>query len=355
MNANTKCRDILIKDRTIGETSPVFIVAEAACNHMCDIDLALKMVDIASEKGADAIKFQTYKAENLVTRNANSFWGNEEISQLDYYKRLDRFGRSEYSKIFSYGHKKGIICFSSPFDEESVDMLNDLNMPVFKIASCDIPNIRLIRHIAKKEKPIIISTGASTTEEINMAIETIKKAGNNQIVLMACTLSYPTKFQDANFLRINTLKEQYPDMLIGLSDHTEPDDGMVAPSIAVALGAKVIEKHFTLDRSMTGSGHYFAVSPSDLEKMVQSIRFSEKLLGDGSLGVSDSEKIAWERARRGIVASRQLRKGEKIGPDMIAMKRPARGLSCSKIDSVIGKKLKSDIDMDTAITMDMIE
>jgi sialic acid synthase SpsE len=243
------------KGRVISKDSAVFVIAEAACNHMCDIKLALKMIDAAAEAGADSIKFQTYTAEKLVTHKATAFWGEEKISQMEYYKRLDHFGKKEYAELFEYAQEKGVVGFSSPFDEENADMLNELNMPVLKIASCEIPNLNFIRHVAGFGRPIMLSTGASEPEEIDRAIEAVLGQGNDQLILLACTLSYPTKPEDANFLRITKLKERYPGILVGLSDHTEPDKDMVIPSIGAALGAKVIEKHFTLDRSMTGSEH----------------------------------------------------------------------------------------------------
>jgi len=346
---------ISINDRLIGNDQPVFVVAEAACNHMCDMEIAFQMIDKAAEAKADAIKFQTYKAEKLVTGDAVAFWGNEKISQLEYYKRLDRFGRKEYAELFKYAEDKDLISFSSPFDAESAEMLNDIGMPVFKIASCDIPDIRNLKHIAGFGKPIILSTGASTSEEIDRAVETIFKAGNYKLMLLACTLSYPTRSDDANLRRIQTLIERYPGMVVGLSDHTEPDKHMVIPSVAVALGAKIIEKHYTLDRSMTGSGHFFAVNPDDLKKMVQNIRLTETVLGDGLLGVAESETKAWASARRSIVAEVPIDKGTLITADMIGLKRPPDGLPAGMIDQVIGRRAKHSIRVDQKITLEMLE
>lgn len=346
---------IKIKDRLIGKNEPVFIVAEAACNHMCNMTTAKKMIDKAADAGVDAIKFQTYKAEKLVTGSAVAFWGDEQISQIEYYKRLDQFGRKEYAELFDYAERRGIIGFSSPFDAQSADMLNDLNMPVFKIASCEIPNLNFIKHIASYDKPIILSTGASSIEEIDRALDTIIEQGNTRVVLLACTLSYPTKNEDANLLRIHNLRSRYPKMIVGLSDHTEPDENMVIPSIGVALGAKVVEKHYTLDRSMTGSGHFFAVNPSHLKMMVNNIRLTETVLGDGELGVADSEEKAWKSARRSIVAKKQIGKGSVIEPHMLALKRPGTGLPPDKIDSILGMRAKEDIPVDVLIKLEMVE
>lgn len=350
------CSDaIAIGSRKVGAGEPVFVVAEAACNHMCDMDLAREMIDRAAKAGADAIKFQTYKADRLVTGRADAFWGNEKISQMEYYRRLDRFGIDEYSELFAHAREREILAFSSPFDEESVDMLAELDMPVFKIASCDITNLGLISHIAGVGKPVILSTGASSPDEIDGAIEAVFDQGNYQLILLACTLSYPTGAADSNLLRIRTLHDRYPGMVIGLSDHTEPDRNMVIPSIAVALGAGLIEKHYTLDRSMTGSGHFFAVDPIDLENMVKNIRLTETLFGTGVLGVAETEKRARESARRSIVAERAIRKGEVITADMLGVKRPAGGLEGNRMTEVIGKKATIDIEQDQFISLDALE
>lgn len=354
-NHRSNFESISIHGRLVAKNRPTFIVAEAACNHMCNLGLAKTMIDKAAEAGADAIKFQTYKAEKLVRKKAVAFWGEERISQLEYYKKLDRFGRAEYNELFEYAAEKGIIAFSSPFDEESADMLDEIGMPVFKIASCDITNVRQLRHIAEFGKPIILSTGASTTDEIDRAIEAIFEEGNSQLMLLACTLSYPTSYDKANLCRIRTLQERYQGMIIGFSDHTEPDVHMIIPSAAVALGAKIIEKHYTLNRSMTGSGHFFAMNPDDLRMMVQNIRLTESALGDGLLGVAESEVKAWSSARRSIVAEVPILKGQVITSEMIGMKRPADGLPANMIHLMLGKKAKLDINQDQAITLEMLE
>jgi len=346
---------IEINGRPVGKSQPTFIIAEAACNHMCDMNLAKKMINRAADAGADAIKFQTYKAELLVTKEAVAFWGDDTLSQIDYYRRLDRFGKEEYKELFNYANKKNIVAFSSPFDEPNARMLDDIGMPLFKIASCEIPNLRLIRLVAEFGKPVIMSTGASTLEEIDQAVEEVFSTGNYKLILLACTLSYPTKYEDANFLRIRALVERYPGITIGISDHTEPDPHMIVPATAVALGARVVEKHYTLDRTMTGSGHFFAVNPDDLKRMVNNIRLTEKVLGTGKLGVSDWEKKAWESARRSIVAECAIKKGDVISLEMLGVKRPAGGMPANMLDFVIGKRAKKDIALDERISMEMLE
>lgn len=339
----------------VGTDEPTFIIAEAACNHLCDMDLARQMINKAAGAGADAIKFQTYTAEKLVTKDAVAFWGQDKISQLEYYQRLDRFGRDEYRDLFDYADQKGIIPFSSPFDAENVAMLAELGMKLFKIASCDICNLSLVEQIAAYKRPVILSTGASTIEEIEQALLTIFKTGNFQVILLACTLSYPTKDKDANLMRIQTLKNKFPGMIIGISDHTEPDPNMIIPSVAVSLGARVVEKHYTLDRSMTGSGHFFAVDPDDLKKMVDNIRLTETVMGKGSLGIAPSEKKAWVSARRSIVAQVPIKAGQIINRDMLGLKRPGTGLLGDRLDEVVGKCAQKDIAPDEQINVDMLK
>jgi len=348
---------VKINERIISDVSPAFIIAEAACNHICDMGLAKEMIDEAKKAGADAIKFQTYRAERLVCEDARAYWNYSTgaKSQFEYYKKLDRFGRKEYKELFDYASDAGIIAFSTPFDVDSASMLNDLDAPLFKIASCDLVDTRLIRQVAKFGKPIIISTGAGTVEEIKGAVATAFNAGNHDVILMACTLSYPADNQDAHLRRILTFKRDFPELLIGLSDHTRPDENMIIPSIAVALGARVIEKHFTLDRNMTGSGHSFCTEAKDFKKMVQNIRLTEVVLGEEEIKVYKAEEKAFVNARRSLVADREIKKGEKITSDLVGIKRPAGGLCASLIDKIIGKTALRDIKKDERIKLEDIK
>jgi N-acetylneuraminate synthase len=335
---------IKVKSKIISRQAPTFVIAEGACNHMCNIKLAKKMIDEAESAGADAIKFQTYKAERLVAKNAKTYWDYKSTkSQYEYYKNLDKFDRKEYKILFEYAKHKDIVVFSSPFDIQSADMLNDLGMPLFKIASCLIPDKRLIRHIAKFNKPVILSTGGSELNEIREAVEIIYAEANYRLVIMACTLSYPAKNEDANLLRIKKLSELFPEAIIGYSDHTQPDENMVIPSLAVSLDAKVIEKHFTLDRTMTGSGHSFSVDPGLLKKMIENIRLAEQVLGTQEIEVSLAEQKARQSSRMSIVASCNIKKGQIIKEDMLTFRRPGTGISPRCFDEIIGKVAKRDI------------
>lgn len=347
---------IEIAGRVIADDSPTFLIAEAGCNHMCDIEAALKMVDEVQMAGADAIKFQTYKAERLVVRDAESYWryAGGGTSQFDYYKNLDRFSRDEYKTILRYAEQKGLIAFSTPFDLLSASMLNDLDVPLFKIASCDLPDVRLLRHVAGFGRPIILSTGGSNLLEIETAIKTLTDAGNDALILLVCTLSYPAANADAHLWRIQTFQEHFPEVIVGVSDHTEPDRNMIIPAVAVAAGAKVVEKHFTLDRSMTGSGHSFSMSPSDLKLMVENIRLTEEVLGGPAIRVHKAEQAARERARRSLVAERAIQRGAVITSEMIGVKRPGTGLSPALIDQVVGSVAKVDIGRDEQIELEQL-
>ena len=347
---------IKIKNKIISKESPVFVIAEGACNHMCNMELAKKMIDEAFIAGADAIKFQTYKAKKLVAEDTSAYWNYSSVkSQYEYYKKLDKFDRPDYKILFNYAKDKDVVVFSSPFDIDSADMLNDLGAPLFKIASCLITDKRLLQHIARFNKPLILSTGGSDLIEIQEAVDTIYSQGNYDLIIMACTLSYPTKNKDAHLLRIRKLAELFPEAIIGYSDHAEPDENMIIPSIAVALGAKVIEKHFTLDRTWTGSGHSFSVDPSLLKKMVQNIRLTEEVLGKEALEVKEAEQKTRESARMSIIARCSIRKGEIIKEDMLIVRRPGLGISPKLLDEVIGKKAKKDISPNEQLRWDDIE
>ena len=351
-------KTIAIGDFLLSESSPAFIVAEAACNHMCRLDLARQLIDKAVEAGATAIKFQTYKAEKLVLKSAQAYWNHPGVSttsQFEYYKNLDRFGARDYESLFGYAKERGLIAFSTPFDLDSATLLNELGVPLFKIASSDLPDLRLLRHISRFGKPMILSTGGSRIEEIERAIKTAQDAGQKDLVLMVCTMCYPTQNRDAHLKRIRTLKGHFPDCFIGLSDHTLPDPSMIIPALAVAIGAKVIEKHYTLDRSMTGSGHANSVNPSDLKKMVENIRLAETVLGSPEVGILKCEEAARQNARRSLVSERLIRSGEKISDADIGIKRPGMGLPADRIDEVIGKIAKKDIEADQPIEIDVLE
>ena len=343
-------RSIMIDPNPLNlESNKVFIIAEAACNHMCSIELAKAMIDCAAEAGADAIKFQTYKGERIVTKYAPAFWGTETMKQTEYYKKLDKFDKEDYAFLFDYAKQKNILPFSTPFGIEDADMLNDLGMEIFKIPSFEIVNLDLLEHIAGFGKPMILSTGAATYEEINRAIDIILSKGNPHLALNACTLSYHTEDKDANLSRIQTLKKMYPNFLIGMSDHTLPDENMAIPAISVALGARMIEKHYTMSRTLTGSGHYFSLEPNDIRKMVHNIRLFEIVLGDGEMGTTEIEERAKMGGRKSIVAKRDIKTNEILTKNMLTFKRPGNGISPDQVEKLLGKEVVKEIKHDFQI------
>jgi len=350
---------IKIDNKVISETSRPFIIAEAGVNYydiakkenIEPIEVAKLMVKEAANASADAIKFQTYKAEKLVSKYSPAYWDTTKEStksQYELFKKYDKFGEEEYRELARYAKEKKIIFMSTPFDKEAVDFLDEL-MPVFKISSSDITNIPFIKYIAKKQKPIFLSTGASTIDEIKDAVSAIEKEGNNQIVIMHCILNYPTKYEDANLGMIQHLKKIFPNYLVGYSDHTLPDSCMIVLTTAALLGAKVIEKHFTLDKTLSGNDHYHSMDPEDLRTLVNNLGLLEKIIGKEKKEPLESELPAIKYARRSIIARVDIPKGTKISEDMIVFKRPGTGIAPRFLDKIIGKKAKRDIKKDAII------
>ncbi|MBO8161754.1 MAG: N-acetylneuraminate synthase [Thermosipho sp. (in: Bacteria)] len=342
-------KKIKIGDKRIGENESTFVITEAGVNHNGDIELAKKLVDIAVEAGADAIKFQTFKAENVVTKNApkadyqiKNTKSNE--SQYDMIKKLE-LSEEEFRELYRYAKSKGIIFLSTPFDFESADFLEDLGVPAFKVSSTDLTNLPFLEYIAEKGKPIILSTGMGTLGEIEEAINTIKDVGNEDIVLLHCITSYPVKFESLNLRTIQTLKEAFK-LPVGFSDHSL---GIYAPIAAVALGAVVIEKHFTLDKNLPGPDHKASLNPEELKEMIKWIRLIEKALGDGIKRPTPKEIEIRKVARRSIVAKVDIPKGATITKNMITFKRPGTGLPPKYYKEIIGRRARRDIRADELI------
>ncbi|NHJ20059.1 MAG: acetylneuraminic acid synthetase [Candidatus Lokiarchaeota archaeon] len=353
-----KFEDIIEKD-------DVLIIAELGVNYydiaiqkdISPMEAAKLMIDEAKKNGADAVKFQSYKAEDLASKNAAAYWDLEKepsTSQLELFKKFDKFGKEEYIEIFEYCKFKNIIFLSTPFDYKAVDYLNDL-VPVFKISSSDITNIPFIRYISSKGKPIILSTGAATLNEIEEAVRAIRSIGDNQIYFMHCILDYPTKYKDINLNMIKTLRKLFPDNIIGFSDHTRPDEFMLVPVIAFAYGARIIEKHFTLDKTIVGNDHYHAMDQNDLKKLRENISFVKLISGQFEIEPLECEKISRQQARRSLVAAIDISKGEIITLDMLTFKRPGIGISPAMIDSVIGGIALVDIKEDDILTSEKIK
>lgn len=346
---------ITIGDKKIGPGEPCFIIAEAGVNHNGDLALAKQLIDIASEAKADAVKFQTFKAERLVTRDADkaeyqkTTTGSNE-SQFEMLKRLEISDES-YQELFVYAKKRGILFLSTPFDPESADLLDRIGVPAFKISSGDLTNLPLLSHIVTKNKPIILSTGMACLGEIEVTVNYLKKHGLHDLMLLHCTTSYPAPLDTVNLKVMKTLQSAFG-FPVGYSDHTT---GINVASAAVALGACIIEKHFTLDRSLPGPDHKASLEPTELKDMVRNIRELEIALGDGIKVISTEEYNIKKIANKSLVAKCSICAGETISAQSLMVKRPGNGIEPKYFDLILGKKAKQDIKKDQVITWDWIE
>jgi len=323
-----------------------FIIAEAGVNHNGSIELAKKLIDVASEAGCDAVKFQTFKAESLVSKNAakaeyqKQTTGNKE-TQLEMIKKLE-LSYDDFIELQKYCKNKGILFLSTPFDLESIDFLDSINMPIFKIPSGEITNLPYLKKLASYKKKIILSTGMSTIDEIECALKVLEGC---EISLLHCTTEYPCPYDEVNLKAMQTLKNKF-NVEVGYSDHTQ---GIEIAIAAVALGAGIIEKHFTLDKLMEGPDHKASLEPNELKQMVEAIKNIEKALGDGEKRPSPSEMKNIEIARKSIVASCDIKKGEVLNEGNLTTKRPAKGICPMKWDEVIGTVAKKDYQEDEII------
>ena len=332
-----------------------YLIAEAGVNHEGSMELAYRLIDEASDAGADAIKFQTYKADSLASKHSPAYWDQDKEptgSQHELFSKYDKFWKKEFEDLKEHCEKKSIEFLSTPFDLESATFLNNL-MPAFKISSSDITNMPFINFISKFKKPIILSTGASKIEEIQSALNWIAPQGN-KVALLHCILNYPTKNEDANLAMLLDLKKNFPGRVFGYSDHTLPGD-LKNLEIATLLGAKIIEKHFTYDKSLPGNDHYHAMDKNDLVDLKKNLDSVFKVLGSFKKEPLESEEVSRQYARRSLVARKNLKKGEVIRENDLTWKRPATGISPSNIDKVIGKKLKEDVSEDQIFQWKLIE
>lgn len=334
---------------------PVFIIAEAGVNHNGDMELAKKLIDAAASAGADAVKFQTFKAELLVTDTAPQAdyqtrnIGKEE-SQFAMLKRLE-LPRPWHIPLQAYAKEKGVMFLSTPFHEDDADFLDSISIPMFKIPSGEITNMPYLRHIAAKKKKMIVSTGMATLAEVKEAVQTIHAQGNDQIVVLHSTSNYPPSLGSLNLNAITTLERELREwnIPIGYSDNGSP--GYVADVIAVALGASVIEKHFTLDKNLPGPDHRVSLDPVELKAMVQAIRDTEIMLGTGEKVPALDEKPIAQVARKSIVAARDIKAGELFTEKNLTTKRPGTGISPAQWDRVIGQKAPRDFKADELIEL----
>lgn len=326
-------------------------------HNITPMEAAKLMIDKAVEAGIHAVKFQTYKAETLASKNSPYYWDIKEEptdSQYKLFKKFDAFGKKEYEELALYCESKEIEFLSTPFDIESADYLESL-MNVYKISSSDLNNLNFIEYQAKKNKPIILSVGASNADEIHRSVALIRKYNDRPLALLHCVLEYPTPYEHANLQKIVTLKKEFPDLVIGYSDHTKPDSNYQVLKTAYNLGAIVIEKHYTLNKLLKGNDHYHAMDNRDAKKIIEGVEYIDKIRGNGELVCLDSEKKARENARRSLVAAKNIKKNEIITEGMITWKRPGNGISADKYNELIGMKAAVDIDEDTVLQNKMVE
>jgi N,N'-diacetyllegionaminate synthase len=344
---------IQIGKKSIGESYPCFIIAEAGVNHNGQLKLAKKLVDAAVSAGADAVKFQTFKADEVVTKKADlADYAKRnigrKISQLDLLKKVS-LSYTEFKVLKEYCNKKHIIFLATPHSFDAIDFLDDL-VPAFKFGSGDLTNTPALKHAAAKHKPLILGTGMATMNEVKDAIQTIRSTGNRDIVALHCTTNYPCPYDEVNLRAMLTMKKKLP-CLVGYSDHTL---GITVPIMSVALGAVVLEKHLTLDNNLPGPDHKASLEPTEFKQMVIEIRNAEQAMGQSEKKPTTSEKKIVKLVRKSIVAAHDIKKGTRIDDTMITYKRPGTGIPPNKGKHIIGKKATQDIQKDELIQKKMV-
>jgi N-acetylneuraminate synthase len=347
-------RHVEVESRRIGPGYPCFIIAEAGVNHNGSIELATRLVDAAVEAGADAVKFQTFKAERLVTPDAPKADYQVQAtdiseSQLEMLRRLE-LSRENHFELFSYCRRKGILFMSTPFDEESADLLEELGVPAFKIPSGELTNLPFLTHVARKGRAMIVSTGMSYLDEVKDAVQAVAETGNMNLALLHCVSTYPANPADVNLRAMHTMAAAF-NVPVGYSDHTL---GIEVALAAVALGACVVEKHFTLDRTLPGPDHRASLEPDELAALVRGSRVVEKALGHARKEPSASETNTAAVARKSLVAKWDIRTGSMLTEEMITLKRPGTGLPAAMRSKIVGRKAKQDIPAGTFLTLEMM-
>jgi sialic acid synthase SpsE len=332
-----------------------FFIAEAGVNHLGSLELGERLIREAAEAGAHAIKFQSYKAANLCTKDAPRFWDwegelEEEGSQFDSYSHLDSFGEDEHAELKRMCDHYSIEFMSTPFDNDAADYLDRVGINAYKIASCDVTNIPLLRRVGSKGKIVMLSTGAASLEEIQEAVSALEDAGTDKIVIMHCNLKYPTDTDQINLAMIRSITERFgKKYAYGLSDHTREVE---TPSFALMLGANVVEKHYTVDKTLEKSAdHWLSVDPSEVREVVSLMKLAYTLLGTTEVKkCTESEERARMYARRSIVSLRLIKKGEVFTEDNIGCKRPGTGISPKHYEQILGTHATQDIPDDIVLT-----
>jgi pseudaminic acid synthase len=347
--------DIKIGNKKVGVNHPTFVIAELSANHNQDFDIAVETIKAAKAAGADAIKLQTYTADTITLNCDNDYFKIKQGTVWDgknlYNLYQEAFTPWEWQpKLKKIADELGLICFSSPFDKTAVDFLEKMNVPAYKVASFEITDVGLIKYIAQKGKPVIISTGIATVEDIEEAIKICRQAGNNQIILLKCTSEYPAPPEHMNLATIPDMAKKFK-VISGLSDHTLSATSTIA---AVALGAKVIEKHLILDRKIGGPDSGFSMEPNELEEMIKAIRDAEKAVGSVDYELSEKAKKS-RQFSRSLFVVQDIKKGEIITEKNIRSIRPGFGLAPKHLDEILGKIAAANIKRGTPLAWDLIK
>lgn len=343
-------RSIKVGTRTIGEGNPVFIIAEVGINHQGDVRVAKKMIDVAAKAGVNAVKFQAFKTDEFVSdkKQTYSYRSSGKKITESMYKMFKRYelGEKDFRELFAYGKKKKILCFATPQNASDMRMLRKLGVSLLKVGSDDLTNTPLIEEYARTKLPVIISTGMANLDEVRDVVNIFRKTRNDVLMILHCISSYPAKASELNLRRMKTLRDTFG-TITGFSDHSM---GVTASIAAVALGAKIIEKHFTLDKDMAGPDHSFSADPKELAALVASVRYVEKALGSPEIKPTEKDKKMRMLARRSIVAARTIEKGERISRAMIEYKRPGTGLMPKETELILGKQARRTIQKGRLIT-----
>ncbi len=341
-----------------------YLIAEMGVNfydtaralEISPMEAAKMYIDRAADVGIDCAKFQSYKAKTIVSKNSPAYWDTTKEptkTQYELFMKHDGFDAAEYGELCEYTHSKGMDFTSTPFDYASADYLESM-VDFYKISSSDLSNLPFVRHIGLKGKPVVISVGASYLSEVDEAVRTLKEAGCRDITILHCVLSYPTEPENANLRVIETLKRVFPDIKVGFSDHVAPDATMMTLATAFMFGAEVIEKHFTLDKTLPGNDHYHAGDPDDFEKAIKNFEWIKTVLGSAEKTVLDCELVPRREARRSLVLTRNMKAGEVISKNDVMPKRPGTGISPKYTDIVLGRKITRDLEEDTILLWDMV-
>ncbi len=340
---------IQIQGKTISNDSPAFIIAEVGANHNGDVELAKKSIDAAADCGVDAVKFQTYTAEELLSNQETIVTTGPKGEKTQTLKELFdsvTLKREFHQEIYNYAKSKGLICFSTPFSLEGVAFLEDIGNPIYKIASSDVNYVDMLEAIANTKKPVFLSTGKCTLSDMDMAIELLQNNGTSDLCLLHCVANYPSKMEHMNLNVIKTLKQMYPDCIIGFSDHSL---GITAALGAICFGAKIIEKHFTINKNLDGPDHWFSMDPNDMKNLVNEIRNLEVAFGTQKKFLPQNEVLDKYWATRSLHINKDLKEGDIIKKEDLDMLRPGYGISPFDKNKVVGIKLAKDIKKGTVL------